>query len=215
MKLFVLVAVVALLGVGDVTARSAAEDQIAKVTHESIPEAGPTSARVHSFPFLGRLLVLGEVPRIVVRQSEVRGGALVFASITVDLRGVKIDRDRLRKKREVELTDLDRGIVSAELTDAAVSAVTRVPVRFQPGRVTVTVRGRPVAVEVSLDRGALLLSAGAAATYRVPVPDVPLLPCVTAVRVEVGRILLTCELDEIPPELLRAANRRIPQPAAG
>ena len=209
MRLLVALVVVAVLLTGvDLAAKRAAEQQLADVTHRAVAAAGPTSAQIDSFPFLGRLVVAGRVARVRVRQVGVAAGPLRFGAVSVDLHGVSVDRDRLLRRREVELTGIDRGTVTAELTQEAVSAVLGVQVTFAGGRATARVGGVAVSVAPSSEDGALLLRPAAGRALRLALPPVPLLPCVDRVAVGDGRAVLACTVHDVPPELLRAVSRR-------
>jgi hypothetical protein len=210
MKLFVgLLVVLGLLLGADFAARHVAEDQIADVVHARVAAAGPTSADISSFPFVGRLLAAGHVSRLTVRQQDVNAGPLRFAVITVDLHGVRVDRGRLLRRREVELTGIDQGTVTAELTQEAASGLLGARVLFARGRATANVAGIEVAVKASVEKGALVLRAdGSDRELRLPIPDVPLLPCVDRVELEAGRAVLACTVHDVPPELLRTVRFR-------
>lgn len=208
-RLVALAVLIGLLSAGDIAAKGWAQTQLADVTHQHIPDAGPTSATIHSFPFLGRLAFDGTVPQVIVRQEDVHGGPLVFAVITVDLRDVKVDRNLLLKKRQVSLTGLGSGTVTAELTDSALSQAFGVPVTFADGKVQAVVRGVKLSADVAAANNELLLTPAGLATLRFPIPTVPLLGCASRAEVADGRVRVSCTVTHVPPELLRAANGAI------
>jgi hypothetical protein len=197
----------ALLVGSDLVVEGIAEDQIAKIAHEQIEDAGPTTADISSFPFVARVALAGEVRRVRVTQREIPVGPLTVASVTVTLDGVQLDRGRLFGDRDVFLTDIDSGSVVATITDDEVSRLLDVPVTFADGIANATVAGVDVAVRASVRDGALVLSPEGAPALSVPLPRIPLVPCVADAAIGDGVVELSCEIDEIPPELLRAAQR--------
>lgn len=199
MRLAILAIVVAVgLGAGDVAARNLAETQLATLVGDRVPGDGATSATIESFPFVGQLLVQGRVPRVQVSQEGVPAGPLVFNSISVDLRDVRIDRAELVERRRVSIIAIDRGLVTAVLGEGQLSAATGVTVHLGAGTATANVAGREVTVEPSLTDGVLHLG-----PLSVTIPEAPMLPCATDVRIEPRRALITCTIDEVPAELLR------------
>jgi hypothetical protein len=205
---FLVVVALALLG-GDLVAKNFAEEQIASIAHDQIADAGPTRASISSFPFLGRLVFAGEVSKVVVVQEDVVAGPLTVASVTVDLRGVHLDRGRLLGDREVFLTGIDRGTVTATITDAEVSRLVQTQLVFTPGVGTATVAGRQVRVRAAIKDDSLVLSAEGLPAIVLPIPQIPLMPCIAEAVIRQGVIDLICSIDEIPPELLRRAQRAI------
>lgn len=193
--LVVAVAAVALAAGGDVAARRYAEGEMVDRLEAAAPTATARTAEIDSFPFLGRLVALGDVERVAVRLENVEANGLLFSAIDADLRGVRLDRSRLLQG-DVELVGIDRGLVTAELGLAEV----------------VRVAGAAFAGDVRLEDGVLVVGG-----VRLDLSGVPLLPCATRVGFAGTRVVVTCELDEVPDELLDEANRRAqpvtPRPA--
>ncbi|HTJ76485.1 MAG TPA: LmeA family phospholipid-binding protein, partial [Acidimicrobiales bacterium] len=101
-----------LLVAADLAVRSAAEGQLRRRVAAAAAPAGATTARIDSFPFLGRLLVSGQVSRVEVSAADVTVEGLTFARVAVDLRDVTFDRNRLLSDRTVVLSSLNRGTAS-------------------------------------------------------------------------------------------------------
>jgi hypothetical protein len=206
-------ALVLLLGAGaggDVLARQWAEAQLEARIRERDPAGRDPEVRIESFPFLGRLLVSGEVTTMRASLADVEAGPVVFARVSVELRGVGLNRNLLVTQQEVELERLDAGTVEAELTASALSAALGVPVELAEGRATVTIAGRSLSADLAVEDGVVVVRASGQ-TLRLDVPEAPLLPCVSSAQVEEGRAVLRCTVDDIPPELLRAASRAVRQ----
>ncbi len=202
-KLLALAIVAALLLALDQGARLFAEGKIESRARAEVPQADEVSAEISSFPFLGRLLTSGSVPRVRVRVTEAPVRAVVLAAVDVDLRGVELKRDALFGG-DVQLEDIDRGSVAVELDAASISRVVNVPVSVGGGAVRVTVAGRTVTATPEARGGSLLLRVAGLPVLTVPIARTSLVSCTAAdVAVEGDRVRLTCEVDEVPPGLRR------------
>jgi hypothetical protein len=198
----VLAFIAGLLVAADVGARAVAESQIRDRVVVAAGPAGETSARIDSFPFLGRLLTAGDVSRIRVAASEVRVEELTLARVALDLHGVKLDRDRLFSEQKVVLSDLDRGTARAEVTADQLSERLGLPITLESGRARVRVAGQTVTATASVEDNQLRLSVAGFTVPRLRIPRIPLLPCVADAEILPGRIRLTCTVDRIPAELV-------------
>jgi hypothetical protein len=186
----------------DVGSRSVAEAQLRGRVSAAARPAGPTSARIGSFPFLGRLLVSGDVSRVRVSAADVTVDSLVFARISLDLDDVSFDRSRLFSDRKVVLESLRRGRAVAEVTQDRLSDALRVPVTLDAGRARVRVAGQLVTAKATLTDNTLRLSVAGLSVPALKIPRLPLVPCVADAVILAGRIRLTCSVDHGPPELL-------------
>lgn len=188
-------------------ARKEAESQLESRLASASRELHDPDVSISSFPFLGRLLVNGSVVRIRARAADVDAGPLRLATVSVELHDVRLDRNRLIGKRQVDLRSIDKGVAEAEVTEAVLGAALGVPLELTPGKITVTVRGVRVTGSLRVDDNVLSVTGAGLPTLRLTVPDAPLLPCVTDGEVLEGRVRLRCTIDEIPDELVRAASR--------
>lgn len=191
-----------LLVAADVGARSVAESQIRDRVVIAAGPAGETSARIDSFPFLGRLLTGGDVSRIRVSAADVTVEDLTLARVALDLHGVTLDRDRLLSEQKVVLTALDRGTATAELTAAQLSERLGVAVTLESGRARVRVAGQTVTATASISDNRLRLTVAGVDVPTLRIPRLPLLPCVADAEILPGRIRMTCSVDRIPAELV-------------
>jgi hypothetical protein len=205
-RLVVALAVVVLVLVaGDFVAKAYATSQLRDRAEAAVQGATSSSASITSFPFLGRLLVAGSVQEVRVRVGPVPAGRVTFASVAVDLHDVRVDRNRLINQRKVRLTSIGSGTVTAELTAAEVSRLVGVPISFEPGRVTVGIRGVSVSAPVSVADSSLVLGGGQV-PLRLKVPHAPLFPCdATAAVARHGVVEVSCTVNSAPPELVRDA----------
>jgi hypothetical protein len=186
----------------DVAARAVAETQLRDRVAVEAGSAGPTTARIDSFPFLGRLLTAGDVSRIRVASADVTVEGLTLARVAVDLRGVRIDRDRLFSEQKVVLSDLESGTATAEVTAEQLSERLGVDVTLEAGRARVRVAGQSVTATASVSDNVLRLVVSGVNVPALRIPRLPLLPCVADAEILPGRIRLTCSVDEVPAELV-------------
>lgn len=203
-KLVVAVIILGLLAVLDQVPRLVAESKLESRAQEAGPGADSADASITSWPFVGRLLALGEMSRVAVRAHGVNAGPLRLASVEVRATGVVLDRTALLSG-DVRLEGIRQGTVTVELDAASLTRTLRVPVSIGDGRLRVEVGGAAVATRVDLGRdGSLVLRAGRLPALTLPIVRTPLNPCAaTRVAIEVDRVLLSCELDELPAVLRR------------
>jgi hypothetical protein len=129
-------------------------------------------------------------------------GRVTFASISVDLHDVHVDRNRLINDQQVQLTGLGSGTVTAELTDVEVSRLAGTRVTFAPGRVMVSAAGVDVAARVQVTNGSMSFG-GLRLPIQLRIPRAPLFPCdATSADVKEGAVDLSCTVHDVPPELV-------------
>ena len=186
----------------DVGARSVAESQIRDRVVIAAGPAGETTARIDSFPFLPRLLTAGDVSRIRVSAADVTVEDLTLARVSLDLHGVTLDRGRLLSEQTVVLSALDRGTATAEVTADQLSERLGIAVTLESGRARVRVAGQTVTATASLSDNRLRLTVSGFDFPTLPIPRLPLLPCVADAEILPGRIRMTCSVDQIPAELV-------------
>ena len=186
----------------DAGVRAVAESQLRDRVEAASSPAGATSARIESFPFLGRLLLSGDVSRIGVAAADVTVEGLTFARVALDLSDVTFDRDRLLSERKVVLESLERGSAVAEVTQDELSERLGVTVTLEAGRARVQVAGQTVTAGVSVRDNTLRLSVAGLSVPALRIPRLPLAPCVANAEILPGRIRLSCSVDEVPAELL-------------
>ncbi|MGI8807010.1 MAG: hypothetical protein ACR2KK_04060 [Acidimicrobiales bacterium] len=169
---------------------------------EAAVPVGSTTARIESFPFLGRLLTSGAVSRIQVSAADITVEGVTFARVALDLHEVTFDRERLMSERKVVLSDLDRGTAVAEVTQDQLSERLGVPVTLEAGRARVRVAGQTVSATASVTNNTLRLSVSGLTVPSLRIPKLPLVPCVADAEILPGRIRLTCSVDEVPTGLV-------------
>jgi hypothetical protein len=193
--------------VADVAARGVAEDQlrrrvISRVEASGGGPAGSVSAKVSSFPFLGRLLVSGTISEVDVSLADVTVRGVTFASVGVELQSVHIDRDSLVQDRRVALKSIGRGTAVVEISGDEISRLLGVTVVLEDGRARVRVAGQLVTVSARLDGDSLVVGALGLSLPPIPKPPHPLVStCLGGTEIRAGRLRITCSLDHVPIEL--------------
>lgn len=202
--------IVGLLVAADAGARQAAEAQLESRLRREASSASETTVHLDSWPFLGRLAFSGRVAEVRASVADVVVSGLRLAHVSVELQDVRLDRDRLVAHRQVDLTDVEAGMATAEIAQADLrQALNGVPVILEADRIGVSVRGVTATVRATVRDGVLRLSAGGVSIPAITLPKLPLLPCVTDVEAGPGVLRLSCRLDTVPDALLREVNRRI------
>src|SRR5437870_204039 len=90
-----LIVVVGMLVVADFGARAAVENQLEHRLEHDVPGPSSASVTIDSFPFLGRLLVTGQLSTLHAEVSNIEAGPLRLSKVTVDLHDVHINREAL------------------------------------------------------------------------------------------------------------------------
>jgi hypothetical protein len=178
------------------------EGRIEDRVEARVPDATSVDASIESFPFVTRLGLTGRVKHLTVDLDGVERAGLAFATISVDLDGIQLDREALYDK-EFDLQSIDEGSITAEFTEEALSSAVGTDVQLEPGEAIVTVAGQEIGAAVEVSGGEIVLANGA---LRVPLPTTDLFPCDLEGEILAGRARLTCAVDEVPPILLRAAE---------
>ena len=187
-------------------ARGVAEDQLRKRVITRVESSGsgvdgPVSASISSFPFLGRLFVSGDISEVDVALQDLTVRGVTFASVGVELRTVRIDRDALMQDRRVSLASIGRGMAVVEILGDELSRLLGVPLVLQEGRAGVRVGGTLVTVAARVEGSSLIVEAAGISLPAIDIPPLPLVSCLDGAEILSGRLRLTCVLDRVPIEL--------------
>ena len=204
--LVILAAVVALFVLGDVAAKHFAESTIADQIHGHVKGVGSVDASIHSFPFVGRLVVQGKVPRLDLTLTDVTGHGVDVARLDVDARDIELDRSALVGSQHVKIKGLDSMTVTATISEATVRALTKADVRLLDGKATVTVLGKTVDATATVHGGSIRLVVASTPVASLPVPDSSLLPCQVALRITPGALQLACTATTLPKLVVDAVG---------
>lgn len=206
-RLIYLGVLVALLVGGDIAARGFVEATVNSRAQREAPQGSEVSASIRGFPFLPPLLLAGDVSHLSVHIENIEAGRLVFAEVNLDFDGVHLDRGRLLDDRKAHISGIDRGKFTAIVTDGALSDALGLPVHMVGGRIRVTIAGQEVPLAPTITAsGRLVLRGSLGRDFELGVPKSAWVPCVSAVAIEEGRMKLSCDIDEVPPALLDAAE---------
>jgi len=204
--------------VGDRAAKGWAESQLAERAAAYYPPGAGSSASIHSFPFVGRLLVSGSVPEVDVNLDDVRVDPVLIRQLSIHATDVKLSRSDLFHGR-VHLDKVGSGKIVATLDGPSLARAAGVDMRFTPGDVTihqkiqgvdvtakgkVTVKGNVVSVTPTSVQGLDVPPSRFAVTYRLP--GIEIFPCEADVKVVDNGVVLACTLHDIPPALVQAAQ---------
>jgi hypothetical protein len=198
-----------LLIVGDAAARRYAQRQVAHdiITHE---KGATAKVRISSFPFVGRLAVSRQVEKVTadVRNVPVTTPIDNFTLDEVDLtlKGVKVDLGPLVAGSDGAVKSIKSGTVTAEMSEATLRQLVKLPVTLGNRTASVTVAGIQVAGSVSLAKDNVLHLSGAGLAVDVPIGTIPVLPCIAAVAIAPGRLVMSCSFNQVPAALLQAAG---------
>ena len=178
--------------------------------------ADDTTVEIRSFPFLGRLLLEGEVTAATVTMDAVPAGVVAISTLALALEGVELDRGALFRG-DVRVLDVGRGRVEARIDGASLARAAGVDVRFSDGVVEIhkTIRGVDVSAtaRVTLEGNRLRLTAFDVQGLRVPldtfavtyeIPGADLIPCAAELQAVPGGLLVACAFDDVPPGLVLA-----------
>ena len=201
----VAVVLVALVGV-DAIAKGAAESAIESGVKAKVQGVATVQARIHSFPFTGRLLLSGQVSTLDLELDQVVGHGIAVAALGVHATGLELDRNVLLGKHHVRITAVDSVTVRATITEAEIRALTHADVRLVPGHATVTIAGRTLDATVSVSGGRIRLAVGSLPALTVPAPDSGLFPCAIEAVVVAGALEASCTSDHLPQIVIDAVG---------
>lgn len=200
------------MGALDRLARSWAEAQI-RDRAESYYSGCRAMARIRSPRFLRALVLRGRVSDIEASLFEVVVGDVRLRRLTIDLHEVRVSRGALVRGR-VRLLDLGSGSVEAVLDGPSLARAVGLPLVFHDDEVEVRQAVGPLAVSargaLSVDENVLRFRPGkvqgvpllVSADFQLPLPTSPVWPRAAEVRSIEGALVLTCDLDDVPPGLI-------------
>lgn len=163
-------------------------------------DVGNVEAEIGSFPFLPGLGLRGEVNHLSLRLEDLVTPGVTFALFQITVEGLTFDRSVLMNS-QVQVQQLDRAVIKAEITEEAASEAVGVPVTFTPGAATLQVAGQARAATVALSRGELTLSATGVGELTIPISKGEYFPCAPEAQLKEAKIVLRCAADSLPPAL--------------
>ena len=204
--------------VGDQAAKGWAESKLAERAAAYYPPGSGSSASIHSFPFIGRLLVSGSVPRIDVNLDDVRVQGVLIRRLSIQVSAVKLNRSELFHG-QVHVEKVAQGKLVATIDGPSLAQAAGLDLRFTPGEVSVrqriqgvdvtakgkvAVKGNLVTVTPTSVTGLNVPASRLAVSYRIP--GVEILPCQADVKIIENGIVVACTVNDIPPALIQAAQ---------
>jgi hypothetical protein len=216
-KLVTLALLAVVLVAADVLARAWAESNLAQQASAYYPPSSASSASIDSFPFLGRLLMAGDVTAVSLRMEGLTADVVTVRHLQFDLDDVKVDRSEMFSGR-VRVLDVGAGRVEALVDGTSLARALGLDVRFADGEVEVHREIRGVAVSargrVTMEGNKLRIVPTSVQGLRVPastfavtyvIPGVRLLPCDAEVRPVPAGLLVACSVEDVPPALVQGA----------
>ncbi|HVW33615.1 MAG TPA: DUF2993 domain-containing protein [Acidimicrobiia bacterium] len=210
--------IVLLLIVGDQAAKGWAESKLAEQAAAYYPPGAGSSASIHSFPFIGRLLVSGSVPRADVNLDDLKIDAVVIRQLSIHVSDVRLNRSDLFHGR-VHLDDIGQGKIVATIAGPSLARATGLDLRFSPGEVEVrkqisgvavvargkvAVKGNLVTITPTSVQGLNVPPSALAVSYRIP--GVEIFPCQADVKLVQNGVVLSCAVTDVPAALVQAAQ---------
>jgi hypothetical protein len=209
--LLILVIVLAVLGGAiDVGSRIAMQHQLEQRINSYEPSAA-AKVTIHGFPFLLKLIADGRVDKITAHAAGISQGSFVLDRVDVTVTGVRINRTLFVRQRQLEIVAIDTGTVTADMTQADFDRLVGYPVVLGNGTAQVTVAGVSVTAPVSVRNGQLVVAA-AGLPISVPIPNLPVLPCLANVAVIPGHLVGSCTFHQVPPALRNALQGALAGP---
>jgi hypothetical protein len=217
-KLVVLLIVAGVLLAGDQAARVYAQSKLAERAAAYYPPSTAADASIRSFPFVGRLLVMGDVVEMKVGMENLQADVILIRRLDLDLRDVELDRNALFRGR-VELIDIGSGRIDALIDGPSLAKAAQADLRFHEdsveihkrvGGADVFARGRAsvsnnvLRLQPTSVQGVGLPASAFALTLRISGPEI--LPCDAVAEPVEGGLLVGCNVKDVPPSLVRAAR---------
>ena len=205
--------------VADQAAKGWAESKLAERAAAYYPPGSGSSASIRSFPFIPRLLFTGQVPRVSVNLDDLRIQQVLIRQLSIRVSDVKLDRDEVFRGR-VHVRDVGQGTIVVTLDGPALAKAIGTDLRFtSAGDVEVheriqgvnvkakgklTVKGNVITVTPTSVQGASVPASRFAVNYRIPGKE--LLPCEADAKVSKDKVVLSCDVADIPAALVELAQ---------
>lgn len=183
-------------------ARGRAEREIERQVSAQL-DGVAVDAHITGFPVVLRLLMTSRVDQLDVHATGVVEGPLRLAAVDVGVSGLRLDRSSLFGGAVV-VRGVDRVTIRVELSDADISALIGIPVRFGAAGVTATVLGRVTTAFVTLDDRHLEITGPDFDPIALDLPTERYLPCRPSLAIVTGRAELACTITELPGAVLDA-----------
>jgi hypothetical protein len=205
--------------VADQAVKGWAESKLAERAAAYYPPGSGSSASIRSFPFIPRLLVTGEVPRVAVNLDDLRVQQVLIRQLSIRVSDVKLDRDEVFRGR-VHVRDVGQGTIAVTLDGPALARAMGADLRFTSAgdvemrqriqgedvkaKGKLTVKGNNITVTPTSVEGRSVPASRFAINYRIP--GVELLPCAAESKITRDTVVLSCNVVDIPAALVQIAQ---------
>ena len=188
----IIILVAALLVVGDFYARSHAEKLVSQRI-KAATGAQSVSVKVKTFPFVFHVL-FSSIPEVEVVAKQVPDGRVELTQVTVDARGVKVDRNVALSSRQLQVDSIRSAKVTVLLTGSGLGLASSLP----SGAAVAVVGGH--LLEVTYQGKQLA---------RIDLSVSPLVPACSYDLAKVqGGYSLSCTLSPVPVTLLHTLSSK-------
>jgi hypothetical protein len=189
--------IVAGLAVADIWIRHKVQSEVASHIDSELPGSHATVS-ISSFPFVGRLITSGTVPKLTVDVDNVQVDGITFGAIDIVVHQLKVDTSQLTSAKVV-LRSISSGSVTADIPQTSIDQ--KLGQSLTLGSGTVSLDGVSVQPSISVSNTAVTLGMAGLPSITVPIPQLSLLPCVSAAVIVPGAVQLSCALSALPPAL--------------
>ena len=180
------IAIVGLWVVAELAVIPFAQNRIETEVAQRSRDTTAVKADIDSFPLIASVLATGEARKLTVTFEKVARLTLRFTEVKFELNGIHIDRSAIVRGR-ARVDDIDRGVVTATVDLGALGQVAGRIASFLGA--DVEVEGRTLRV----------------GRFSAPIAE-DLIPCDPEARAEEEKVILSCEIEEVPQFLLEAQD---------
>jgi hypothetical protein len=200
-KLIVAAVILALLlSAGDVGARLYTQRQLERRIDDNIAGA-QARVRISGFPFLWSVLVNGRINKFTAHLAQAQQEEFVLDRVDFVVTGVRINRSKLVNGRQLEVVGIDTGTVTADMNQADFDRLVGLDITLGDG--VAHVAGGTVGGTIEIVNNRLNITNGNK-PISIPIPPLPMLPCIGRVTIVPGHLHTSCTFDQVPSALLGA-----------
>jgi hypothetical protein len=189
---------VLLLSAGDVAARLYTQRQLERRIDDNVPGA-QAKVRIAGFPFLWSALVNGRMNTFTAHLAQARQEDFVLDRVDIVATGVRINRSKLLHDRQLEVDRVDTGTVTADMNQADLDRLVGLDVTLGDG--VAHIAGGTVGGAIEIVNNRLNITNGSK-PISIPIPPLPMLPCVGRVTIVPGHLHTSCIFHQVPAALL-------------
>ena len=193
----VVAVILAVLALADVFVRHQVQSAIAQQIETQVP-GSHAEVSISSFPFVGRLAVSGDVPKLTADVTNVAAGPITLDTVVVVVTDVHVARHQLVHGK-VALRSIKQATVTATVSQASLDSQVGLPVTLGEG--TVGLDGLQAAASLKVDGDQVDIQVPPLPAIAISIPVTKLLPCIGSASLTPGELTVTCTTNTLPPVL--------------